>query len=112
VKRVLKNYWFLGQEEYKQVVSTQETLGFNMLTKRFGRTILTNEGKFINMLSNGWVKRTWIWEGSSIQGTGKSTIREMIERTNSSEFVSTYFNFDDLKKQWDPIGNKVCKKSS
>lgn len=112
VKRVLNNFWFLGQEQNKQIATTQDTLGFNTLTKRFGRTILTNRGEFINMLSDGWVKQTWIWEGSKIQGIRRYAIREMIEKTNDGKFVTTYFTLNADLKGWEPQGNKICKKSS
>ena len=40
VKRVLNNFWFVGQTATRQNVAiTQDTLGYNTLTKRFGRTI-------------------------------------------------------------------------
>ena len=113
VKRVLNNFWFVGQTATrKNVVITQDTLGYNTLTKRFGRTILTGDGQFINLLSEGWSGENWVWEGSDVRGTRKSGLRETIAKKGDRAFEATYEQADLVKKDWQPVLKETCRKAS
>ena len=113
VKRVLNNFWFVGQTATRQnVIITQDTLGYNTLTKRFGRTILTGDGQFINLLSEGWSGENWVWEGSDVRGTRKSGLRETITKKGDRAFEATYDQADLVKKDWQPVLKETCRKAS
>lgn len=113
IKRTLNNFWFLGQASTKQNVAiTHDTLGYNTLTKRFGRTILTGDGQFINLLSEGWVSDKWIWEGSVVRGTQRNGLRETIVKKGDRAFDATYEQADLAKKDWQPVLKETCKKAS
>lgn len=113
VKRVLNNFWFLGQAATKQNVAiTHDTLGYNTLTRRFGRTILTGDGQFINLLSDGWSDESWVWEGSLVQGSQKSGLRQAIVKKGDRAFEATYSKLDPMKKEWQPLLKETCQKAS
>lgn len=113
VRRVLNNFWFLGQvEDNQNVALTQDTLGYNTLTKRFGRTVLTSDGQFLNFLSNGWTGKTWIWEGSVVRGDQKETLRETIVKKSDREFEATYEKLAPVKQEWQPLLKEICRKLS
>lgn len=113
IKRKLNNFWFLGQAATKQNVAiTHDTLGYNTLTKRFGRTILTGDGQFINLLSDGWSGERWIWEGSVVRGTQRSGLRETIVKKGDRAFEATYDQSDPVKKDWQPVLKETCRKAS
>lgn len=113
VKRVLNNFWFLGQTATRQNVAiTQDTLGYNTLSKRFGRTILTGDGQFINLLSDGWSSDKWVWEGSVVRGTQKNGLRETIVKQGDRAFEAIYDQPDPVKKEWQPVLKESCRKAS
>jgi hypothetical protein len=113
IKRTLNNFWFLGQATTKQAVAiTHDTMGYNTLTKRFGRTILTGDGQFINLLSEGWVSDKWVWEGSVVRGTQRSGLRETIVKKGDRVFEATYEQADLVKKDWQPVLKETCRKTS
>ncbi|XGV96768.1 MAG: hypothetical protein ACAF41_29095 [Leptolyngbya sp. BL-A-14] len=113
VKRELNNFWFLGQAVTKQSVAiTHDTLGYNTLSKRFGRTILTGDGQFINLLSDGWSGETWVWEGSVVRGTQRNGLRETIAKKGDRVFEATYEQADLAKKDWQPVLKETCRKAS
>jgi Protein of unknown function (DUF1579) len=113
IKRVLNNFWFLGQASTKQNVAiTHDTLGYNTLTKRFGRTILTGDGQFINLLSEGWSDDKWVWEGSVVRGTQRNGLRETIVKKGDRVFEATYEQADLVKKDWQPVLKETCRKAS
>ncbi|SRR5579883_589833 len=113
VKRELNNFWFLGQASTKQAVAiTHDTLGYNTLSKRFGRTILTGDGQFINLLSDGWSGEIWVWEGSVVRGTQRNGLRETIAKKGDRVFEATYEQADLAKKDWQPVLKETCRKAS
>ncbi|PSB25577.1 hypothetical protein [Stenomitos frigidus] len=113
IKRELNNFWFLGQVSTKQNIAiTHDTLGYNTLTKRFGRTILTGDGQFINLLSEGWSDDKWVWEGSVVRGTQRNGLRQTIVKTGDRAFEAAYEQADLVKKDWQPVLKETCRKAS
>ena len=72
---------------------------------------MTGDGQFINLLSDGWEGKTWIWEGSLVRGTQKSGLRETIVQTGDRAFEATYDRSDPVKKDWQPVLKEMCQKT-
>lgn len=115
ITRELNRYWFLGTVVAPDKTDlARDTLGFNTLTGKFGRTILTADGGFYNLLSEGWKDRTFTWEGSALdmpQRT-KRSLREVIEQKTDSRFEATYYTLEPTSKTWKPDTREICEKQS
>jgi Protein of unknown function (DUF1579) len=120
IKRELNDFWYIGQLETSQKLvkpreaKTHETMGYNTITKKFGRTVLTNDGGFANLLSDGWDKDALTWEGSIVQmgQQKKQGLREVIARKSNREFTSMFYTKDENQKEWQLIGQQTCQKST
>ncbi len=115
MKRELNNFWYIGQlETARRAAKTHETMGYNTITKKFGRTILTNDSSFANLLSDGWDKDTLTWEGSTVNMSQqkKQSLREVIARKNNREFASTFYRQDATQKEWQTTATQTCQKST
>ena len=114
-QRELNNFWYIGQSEIAQKApKTHETMGYNTLTKKFGRTILGNDSSFANLLSDGWNKNTFTWEGSTVNMNQpqKQSLREVILRQSDREFTSTFYRQDPTQKEWQITATQTCKKGT
>jgi hypothetical protein len=114
-KRELNNFWYVGQLEVgRKVAKTHETMGYNTLTKKFGRTILSNDSSFTNLLADGWDKDTFAWEGTAVNMNQqqKQSLREVILRQSDREFTTTFYHQDANQKAWQPTAIQTCKKST
>jgi predicted GIY-YIG superfamily endonuclease len=115
LKRELNNFWYIGQSETMQkVTKTHETMGYNTLTKKFGRTILSNDSSFANFLADGWNKNTFTWEGSTVNMSQqqKQSLWEVVLRQSDREFTSTFYRQDATQKAWQPTATQICKKGT
>ncbi len=113
VKRELNNYWYLGSVVSPDKTGlAHDTLGYNTLNNKFGRTILTADGGFYNFLSDGWQGNTFTWEGSALDmgARTKQSIREVIERKSPRQFEATYYTLNPTSQTWNADVKEICEK--
>jgi hypothetical protein len=115
LKRTLNNYWFLGNVSSPDGSPlAHDTIGFNTLSNKFGRTIITADGGFYNFLSDGWQGRTFTWEGTAVD-MGMRTrqgMREVIQQESDRKFTAVYYTQDPTAKTWIADTQEVCEKQS
>jgi hypothetical protein len=115
VKRTLNNYWFLGNvTAADRSALAHDTLGFNTLSNKFGRTILTADGGFYNFLSDGWKENTFTWEGSALDmaSQSKRSMREVLVKKTNQRFEAIFYTQDPESKRWTADVREVCEKRS
>jgi hypothetical protein len=115
MKRALNDFWYIGQlDTATQGPKTHETMGYNTLSKKFGRTILTNDGGFVNALSDGWANDTWTWEGTAVQMSQqkKQGWREVVKKVSDREFTATGYTQDTPQTAWQAGQQQTCKKQT
>lgn len=115
VKRTLNNYWFLGNvTAADRTELAHDTLGFNTLSNKFGRTVLTADGGFYNFLSDGWDGDTFIWEGSAVDmgSRTKRALREVLVRKSNQQFEAVFYTQDPTSKAWIAETQEICDQRS
>lgn len=98
VLRELNGFWFLGLKSDPQLGSIQlDTLGFNPIIQKFGLTVLGNDGRFGNLLSEGWDGNRMSWEGSlvNLATRTREKYRIVVAKTGEQAFESQDYTLDD-----------------
>jgi hypothetical protein len=113
LKRSLDGFWFLGEAVKQKKVLTHDTLGYNTVSEKFGRTILTSDGRFINAISDGWQKENWTWEGSLVNlvNKKKEPFRQGVVRKSDREFEATYYAMELPGQTWKVATQETCRKA-
>jgi hypothetical protein len=113
LKRSLDGFWFLGAVSHQKKILTHDTLGYNTVSEKFGRTILTSDGRFINAIAEGWQKENWTWEGSLVNMVSKKKepFRQVIVRKSDREFNATYYTLEMPGQTWKIATQETCRKS-
>lgn len=111
VTRELNDFWFLGQVSTpERGIFERETLGFNTIMEKFGRTVIGDDGKFANFLSEGWDGETLTWEGRVANMATKTMAKHRIVVTKTSDHAfmeKEYAPLDD-QDSWELISSKSC----
>ncbi len=112
VKRVLNDFWFLGEVTAQKKTLTHDTLGYNTVSEKFGRTTLTSDGRFMNFISDGWQKDSLVWEGAFVNliAKKKEALREVVVKKSDREFSTTYYSLELPSQTWKPTTQETCKK--
>ena len=109
--RQLNDLWFFARStRANRGMYELETWGYNTMMGKFGRTVIGNDGKFANFLSDGWNEDQMVWVGSSsnmLQKTsGKHQI--IITKTSDSSFMEEEKMLTD-GGEWKMLSTKTCK---
>lgn len=110
VLRELNDFWYLGLTENSDLQPVKhDTMGFNTVFQKFGRTILTNDGRFANFLSDGWDGNTITWDGSVVNMVSRSKGKHRIVMTKTGEhaFDAIEYELND-QKSWKEISSQTC----
>ncbi|MBK9176025.1 MAG: hypothetical protein IPM46_06720 [Flavobacteriales bacterium] len=70
---------------------TRELIAFDVHTKSFTRTNVTNTGGYYFFTSTGWEGDRITWTGSQHSATGTIELREEIERTGPDSFDAVFY---------------------
>ena len=111
VTQELNDFWYLGRGETQSGVHTQQdTLGYNTIFKKFGRTILGNDSTFANFLSSGWNENQIVWVGTSSNLAIGQTAKHKIVMTKISEqaFTSEEYRVGEEPDSWEAIATQIC----
>lgn len=110
--RELKDLWFIGQAMTSdRGVFERETLGYNTMMQKFGRTIIGDDGKFANFLSEGWENQMFTWEGrvANMVTQNVEKRRIVITKTADHSFKSAeYVSMPDELTPWMLVSEKSC----
>lgn len=115
VTQELNKFWFLGRGETQDGVHTQQdTLGYNTIIKKYGRTILGNDSTFANFLSDGWTGNQMTWVGSSsILSIGKAAKHKIVmTRISDAAFTTEEFRAGSEPDTWEAIATQICAASA
>lgn len=114
VLRDLNDFWFVGQAMTSEPnIFERETLGYNTVIGKFGRTIIGNDGKFANFLSDGWIQNTLQWKGQVVNMAAKTTQKHwiIITKTSDSQFKELEYVLSPTdSSRWLIASEKSCKR--
>ncbi len=115
VLRELKGFWFLGlRTDVNREPIQHDTLGYNTIFQKFGWTILGNDGRFGNVLSEGWDGDRMTWEGSLVDLAARTRVkyRVMMTKTGDRAFQSRDYVLQEGQENWTPVSNQSCTSQS
>ena len=115
IERTLNDFWFEGG-----AVSTNEATAGNVLTSEFMghdastgalfRFILTAEGNYFGLESNGWRDGELFWEGEMVRPDRILPLEGTLTQISEDQFTSVYFaqlNGAD----WVPVQSERCDRN-
>ena len=100
-----------GASSARAGISEVEILGYNTISEKFGRTIVGDEGKFANFLSNGWDGETLTWEGRVSNMATKQMAKHQLVVTKTNDRAFT--EIENMSKEdgtWMLVSEKTCTK--
>ncbi|MEM9153164.1 MAG: hypothetical protein AAGB19_22310 [Cyanobacteria bacterium P01_F01_bin.3] len=110
--RELNNLWFFARASSEEEGTFEvETLGYNTILGKFGRTIIGNDGKFANFLSEGWSNDQMVWAGRVSNMLTKRTGKHQITITKIGD--RSFTEVEEVARadnQWQLISQRECVK--
>ncbi|MEO0759597.1 MAG: hypothetical protein AAFY78_22290 [Cyanobacteria bacterium J06648_16] len=112
VERTLEDFWFEGYavstiEDTEGEALTTELMGHDAATGAIFRFILTAEGNYLGLESNGWRDGELVWEGDMVRPDRVLPLEGTVTKVNDDQFTSTFLaqlNGTD----WVPVQTEMC----
>lgn len=116
VERTLQDFWFEGEAVSTDAATagealTTEVMGHDAATGALFRFVLTAEGNYLGLESNGWRDDKLFWEGEMVRSDRVLPLEGTVTQVSDDQFTSVFLaqlNGTD----WVPVQEEQCDRRS
>ncbi|MCW5911539.1 MAG: hypothetical protein KIT62_10715 [Cyclobacteriaceae bacterium] len=96
---------FTGQVQYEGGIFTREMVVRNNTTHEYERIVATNNGDYFVLKTKGWNGNKLTWTGTQYSASGKTELKEEIERSGENKFKATFYALEN--NQWELMQTEI-----